>query len=148
MAFRLRVPQPKPWRRLVITAVLVLATAHVVAAQSAAPAPSASPVATTGVDVSRLPINMARIQREFRAAEIREQHQGLNLRYFVEVYAPAPPLVFFTKEDNLSYGPVPYGAPTHRDMLWMLTPPAHRGSLYALPLFRMTIGGDSKKKGN
>ena len=133
------------FRQTVIVAILVLGAAYAASAQSAAPAASSTPVATTGsVDVSRLPINIARIQREFRAAEIREQHQGLNLRYFVEVFAPAPPLVFLKKEDNLMYGPVPYGAPTHRDMLWMLTPPAHRGSLYALPLFRIPMG-DSKR---
>ena len=133
------------FRQAVIAAVVVLGAAHAPAAQSAAPAASSTPVATTGtVDVSRLPINLARIQREFRAASMREERQGLNLRYFVEVYAQAPPLVFLKKEDNLVYGPVPYGAPTHRDMLWMLTPPAHRGSLYALPLFRIPMG-DSKR---
>ena len=145
------------FRLTALTAVFLLGTAQAAIAQSAAPvstvqaaAPaSAAPVAvaTTGtLDVSRLPVNIARIQREFRAATIREQRDGLNLQYFVEVYAKAPPLVFLTKEDNLVHGPVPYGAPTHRDMLWMLTPQEHRGSLYALPLFRVPIGGSKKDK--
>jgi hypothetical protein len=130
--------------RLSIAAVLLLGLAHPGAGQSTAP-PSA-PSAAAAVDVARLPIDIRRIEREFREASIREDRTGLNLRYFVEVYGQAPPLVFLTKEDNLVYGPVPYGAPTHRDILWMLTPPAHRGSLYALPLFRIPIGGSKKDK--
>ena len=130
-----------------IAAVVLLSVAHAAIAQSSV-STEAVPVATSGlVDVSRLPVNLARIQREFRAATIRERRNGLNLEYFVEVYAKAPPLVFFTKEDNLATGPAPYGAPTHRDMLWMLTPQEHRGSLYALPgFFRVPIGGSRKGK--
>ena len=130
----------------------LLAIPHGAVAQSAQPerdeagrAAAAEPSAPA-VNIDRLPIDMRRIQREFRQATVRGEQDGLNLRYFVEVYGQAPPLVFLTPEDNLRYGPVPYGAPTHRDILWMITPPAHRGSLYALPLFRIPIGGS--KKGN
>ena len=139
-------------RRLSIAAVLLLGLAHLGAGQTAGPSPAAdrkstpTPSAAAAVDVGRLPINISRIQREFQLATIREQRSGLNLQYYVEVYGQAPPLVFFKKEDNLRYGPVPYGAPTHSDMLWMLTPKEHRGSLYALPLFRMPIGGSKKDK--
>jgi hypothetical protein len=140
--------------KLSIVAVLLLGLAHPGAGQSTAPPPpteagrnvSTTASAAPAVDVARLPIDIRRIEREFRQASIREERSGLNLRYFVEVYGQAPPLVFLTKEDNLVYGPVPYGAPTHRDMLWMLTPLAHRGSLYALPLFRIPIGGSKKDK--
>jgi hypothetical protein len=140
--------------RLSIAAVLLLGLAHPGAGQSTAPPPpaeanrngSAPASVVPAVDVARLPIDIRRIEREFREASLREERSGLNLRYYVEVYGQAPPLVFLTKEDNLRYGPVPYGAPTHRDMLWMLTPPAHRGSLYALPLFRIPIGGSKKDK--
>ena len=135
-----------------ITAVLLLGLAASSAAQSAGTSAPPTEVgrnsgasgAAPAVDVSRLPIDLRRIERELRQATIREERSGLNLRYFVEVYGQAPPLVTFTKEDNLQFGPVPYGAPTHRDILWMLTPLEHRGSLYALPLFRVPIG-DSKK---
>jgi len=129
------------FRVIGITAVLVLGLAHTSVAQSP---PPAAPAQQT-VDVSRLPIDLDRIQREFRQAAIREEREGLNLRYFVEVYGQAPPLVLLDRErDNLQFGPTPHGAPTHRDILWMLTPPAHRGSLYALPLFRIPIGGSKK----
>lgn len=78
------------------------------------------------VDVSRLPISLERIQRELRASSIREEREGLNLRYTVDVYAPAPPLVFLRREDNLVNGPVPYGGPTHKDMLEQMTPKEFR----------------------
>lgn len=130
-----------------IVAVALLGSIQTAAAQSA-PASADVPVATSGfIDVSRLPIDMRRIEREFRQTQMREERDGLNLRYFVEVYGQAPPLRFLDKEqDNLRYGPTPHGAPTHRDILWMLTPQAHRGSLYALPLFRVPIGGSKKDK--
>ena len=127
-----------------------LAVPHAAAPQSAQPeraqAVSVAAAPSPSVNVERLPIDMRRIQREFRQASVRREQDGLNLRYFVEVYGQAPPLVFLTPEDNLRHGPVPYGAPTHQDMLWMLTPQAHRGSLYVLQGFRLPIGGS--KKGN
>ncbi len=78
------------------------------------------------VDVSRLPLNLDRIQRELRQSAIREERQGLNLRYVVEVCGQAPPIVFFWPEANLVYGPVPSGAPTHREMIEHVTPKEYR----------------------
>ena len=78
------------------------------------------------VDVSRLPLNLDRIQRELRRSSIREERDGLNLRYVVEVFGQAPPLVIFTKEGILATGPVPYGAPTHREMIEHVTPKEYR----------------------
>ena len=56
------------------------------------------------VDVSRLPLNLDRIQRELRQPAIREERQGLNLRYVVNVYGQAPPIMFFGPEANLVQG--------------------------------------------
>jgi hypothetical protein len=118
-------------RHLVIGAVLLLGMSRAAAAQS--PAPEAT--GTSGrdavvavVDVGRLPIDMSRIERSFRKTTIREERDGLNLRYFVDVYAKAPPIVLLTPADNLRYGPVPYGGPTHGEMLQMMTPQAFRAS--------------------
>jgi len=44
----------------------------------------------------------------------------------VDVFAKAPNIVLFTKEDNLQYGGVPNSAPTHSDMLEMMTPREYR----------------------
>jgi hypothetical protein len=123
--------------RIACTAVALLSLAQTVlaqtvAAQSEQPAVSAQVRGTSGIastpgvvatiDVSRLPISLQSIERRFRQGQIREVRDGLNLRYFVDVFAKAPNIVLFTKEDNLQYGPVPHSAPTHRDMLEMMTP--------------------------
>jgi hypothetical protein len=81
------------------------------------------PAAPTGepVNVGQLPIDLARIQRRLKASTEQQARDGLNLRFFVDVYAPAPAIVLFTKEDDL-LGPAPYGAPTTQQMLQALTP--------------------------
>jgi hypothetical protein len=78
------------------------------------------------LDVSRLPVNLERIERELRQTTSREELDGLNIRYIIEVYGQAPPLIFFTKEDNLLSGPVPHGAPTHKEILEHITPKEYR----------------------
>ena len=79
-----------------------------------------------GVDVSRLPIDLDRIQRELQQSTIREERDGLNISYVIGVFGQAPALRFFTAEDNLRSGPVPYGAPTHREILEHITPKEYR----------------------
>jgi len=125
--------------RMTRTAVVLLVlgmsfagTARTAAAQPAQPtarsgvtAVTPGVVATT-IDVSRLPIDIKRIEQRFRQGQIREERDGLNLRYFVDVFAKAPNIVLFTKEDNLQYGGVPHSAPTHSDMLEMMTPREYR----------------------
>jgi hypothetical protein len=87
----------------------------------------ATPVfAQTEVDVSRLPVDLERIHRELQQSATREERDGLNLRYYVNVTTQAPPLVIFGPDDNLVHGPVPYGGPTHKDMLEQMTPKEFR----------------------
>jgi hypothetical protein len=80
----------------------------------------------TSVDVKRLPIDLAKVTRELRQSTATETHTGLNIRYRVDVYGQAPRIELFTKQDNLAYGPAPYGAPTHRDMIEHVTPQEYR----------------------
>ena len=82
--------------------------------------------AQTAVDVNKLPVDVDRIHRQLREASSREESDGLRLRYFIDVYGQAPPLVIFGPEANLSAGPVPYGAPTHKEMLEQMTPREYR----------------------
>jgi hypothetical protein len=117
-------------RRLVSTALLVLGLAHASAAQGqgqgSAPA----------VDVNRLPINMERIQRKLRQAAVREERDGLNLKYMVDVFGQAPPIQFFAPREDLRNGPVPYGAPTHRQMIEAVTPQEYRApaaQIFSIP---------------
>jgi len=130
------------------TAVLLLglidaAEAQSVVALSTPAAPAAT--AAAAIDVSRLPIDLRRIEKSFRQTTIREQRDGLNLRYFVDVYAKAPAIVLFTKEDNLLNGPVPYGGPTHREMLDMITPKEHRAPAADLGALFRWLSGDKDK---
>ena len=76
--------------RFACTAVLVLGFAPGVFAQSSAPAAAQptgtsgisaeTPVPVSGIDVTRLPIDLQRIERRFRQGQIREERDGLNLR--------------------------------------------------------------------
>ena len=100
--------------RASLIGLLVVGAAHAAAAQQ------------TSVDVKRLPIDLAKVTRELRQATATENRTGLNIRYRVDVYGQAPRIEFFTKQDNLAYGPAPYGAPTHRDMIEHVTPQEYR----------------------
>lgn len=81
---------------------------------------------STPVDVNKLPVDVDRIHRQLRQDSSREEADGLRLRYFIDVYGQTPPIVIFGPEANLSSGPVPYGGPTHREMLEQMTPREYR----------------------
>jgi len=102
-------------RRIGLTALLALSLARTAAGGG-----------QETVDVSKLPVDVARIQRHLRQATVREERDGLNLRYVVDVYGRAPRIELFTKQENLLSGPVPYGAPTHREILNVITPQEFR----------------------
>ena len=75
-----------------------------------------------GVDLARLPVNIGRISRQIRQAEVREERNGLHLNYTIQVYGEAPKLKLITPLDNLLTGSVPGSAPTHADMIRQMTP--------------------------
>jgi hypothetical protein len=102
--------------------------------------------AQTGLDVSRLPVDVQRIHRELRQSAAREEREGLNLRYFIDVYGQAPPIVIFGPEDNLTSGPVPYGGPTHKDMLEQMTPQEFRSQPADLSALFRWLAERAKKK--
>ncbi len=78
------------------------------------------------IDVNRLPVDLERIHRELQQTAEKEEREGLNLRYTISVYGQAPPLVLFTPGEDLSTGPVPGAAPTHREMIEHVTPKEYR----------------------
>lgn len=133
-----------------VLAALVLA--HPAAAQQPAPAqarPTTDQPAVAqqaSVDVTRLPLNLRRIQRELaQSTREREERDGVNLRYIIDVFGQAPPIELFTPEDNLLYGPVPYGAPTHREMLYMITPQEFRSPVMDFSALARWLAERSKK---
>jgi hypothetical protein len=106
-----------------LTALLVLASATLAGAQQV---PSSNATAPS-VNVQRLPVDLARIQRALRQSAEREERTGLNIRYIIDVYGTAPRIdILDPKTDNLRMGPVPYGAPTHQQMLEVMTPQEFR----------------------
>jgi len=100
--------------RASLVGLLVLGAAHAASAQQ------------TSVDVKRLPVDLNKLTRDLRQTAASESHNGLHIRYTVDVYGQAPRVEFFTKQDNLKSGPVPYGAPSHREMIEHVTPIEYR----------------------
>ena len=100
--------------RASLVGLLVLGAAHAASAQQ------------TSVDVKRLPVDLNKLTRDLRQTAASESHNGLHIRYTVDVYRQAPRVEFFTKQDNLKSGPVPYGAPSHREMIEHVTPIEYR----------------------
>ena len=110
-----------------LSTAFVLGLAALASAQEPVNRGSPAPVTAqpSVVDVNQLPVDLSRIQRRLRSQTAREAQDGLNLKFFVDVYAPAPPIVIFTPQDNLQMGPVPYGGPTHREVIQHITPREH-----------------------
>jgi hypothetical protein len=105
-------------RAIALSALLILGGFGIplAAQQTTASAPD-------DIDVSKLPLNMARLQTKLQASVQREEQSGgTHIRYNIDVFGTAPRLKLLGPEDNLRDGPVPYGAPTHRDMMNYATP--------------------------
>lgn len=101
-----------------LAATLALGPA-VARAQTTDPAPA--------LNAGAMGISLSRIARRLDAeSEARSEGVSpLKLEYHVDVFGNAPQLRFFTGQD-LIYGAVPGSAPTHRDMLNLVTPQALR----------------------
>ena len=107
-------------RQLIAAAFLSSALAFPAAAQD-------NTTKDNAVDVGKLSLNLARIQKQLQQQNIREDRDGLNLRYFVPVYGQAPRIELFQqREPGLFTAPPPYGAPTHRQMIEQVTPQEYR----------------------
>jgi hypothetical protein len=112
----------------VVSSALMLGLAAEVCAQSqdSAPSPPTAPATSSTGTTEQFGLNLARIQRGLKKSAERQDFDGLNLRYYVNVYAPAPSIRLFTREDNLSSGMAPYGGPTHNEMMQVMTPQEFR----------------------
>jgi hypothetical protein len=111
---------------VVSSALVVVGLAAGASAQTQEPAAPAPAAPAASASTEQYGLNLARIQRGLRKSAERQDYDGLNLRYYVNVYAPAPSIKLFTPLDNLLYGPAPYGGPTHRDMMNVMTPQEFR----------------------
>src|SRR5512137_2051230 len=75
--------------------------------------------------VEALGMSFERIKRKLRILPPSTAKTPLKLEYYVEVQGLMPALPIF-RPGELTSGPVPYGAPTHRDMMDHVTPEAFK----------------------
>ena len=111
-------------RPIVVLLVAVLAAPAPVWAQ-AAQGSTAAPTESTQppVDASKLGVSLSRIKRELAQAEevaSKPEDERLKFSFMVEVVGQAPKINFL---DGFRVdGPLPYGSPTHQEVLDVLTP--------------------------
>jgi len=99
--------------RLVLLACVIAGLAAPVSGQS------------RSVDAERLPLDLDRMRQQLQS-DTSEERDGLNLSYFVRIYALSPPIPLFAPGENITTGPVPYGAPTHQEFIDFRTPQQFR----------------------
>jgi hypothetical protein len=124
--------------------LFVLSLALPVAAQEQQP--RRAPQSSADVNVDRLPLNLNRIHRQLRHTTDLEERDGLNLRYRVQIYGTAPPIQIFGEDSNLVNGPVPYGAPTHREIVNHITPQEFRAPAADFSALIRWLNDRNKKK--
>jgi hypothetical protein len=127
-------------------AALIVLLLGLTAQAAPAYAQTAASTTATQVDVNRLPVDLWRIGRQLRQANReKEEREGLNLRYQIEVFGRAPEIRLFTAQDNLRNGPVPYGAPTHAEILNHITPQEFRSPVMDFSALMRWLADKSQK---
>jgi hypothetical protein len=117
-----------------MVAVLLVALFAIPAAAFAQQAPA--------VDPSKMGIDLSRIKRELAETEDEESTAdgALRLKFRVEVVGIAPRIDFL--EGFQVDGPVPYGPPTHQEVLEQLTPQEYRSPV--VPIFGLAVAAAQK----
>jgi hypothetical protein len=90
------------------------------------------------VDPTKMGVDLSRIKRELAEAQAAEEEHGddpLRLRVRVEVVGTAPKIDFL--EGFKADGPVPYGPPTHDEVLDVLTPQEIRSPV--VPFYSLAV---------
>jgi hypothetical protein len=107
------------------------------------PAASAPQSVSTDVrDIEALGLSFDRIKRLLADRAPSENKSPLKLNYYVEVVALAPRIQLFTREDVAPRGVIPWGAPTHADIVNLLTPVEFRSP--TVPVSSLVIMGIMK----
>ena len=105
------------------------------------PPPPGSSQGQPPPDFDALGVSFDRIKRELRLSPPSTVKTPLTLEFYVEVQGTAPPILLF-KPGELATGPVPYGAPTHSDVLELFTPIEFRSP--SMPISSIAIMGLAK----
>lgn len=87
------------------------------------------------VDPSRLGVSLSRIKRELAELPEPNTNDPLRLRFTVEVVGTAPKIELL-QGFNVS-GPLPYGSPTHEEVLNVLTPKEFRSPV--IPFYSLAV---------
>jgi hypothetical protein len=88
------------------------------------------------VDASKMGVSLSRIKRELVQAQAADQDPNtLKLTFSVQVIGTAPKIDLL--EGFAVEGPVPYGPPTHCEVLDVLTPKEYRGQ--AFPILGLAV---------
>jgi len=104
------------------------------------PAASTPQSASTDVpDIDALGMSFERIKRLLADRPPSNSQSLLKLHYYVEVVALAPRLQLFTREELAPTGVIPWGAPTHADIVNLLTPVEFRSP--SVPISSLAIAG-------
>ena len=111
------------------------------AAAGAQPSSAQAGPASTVPSVESLGMSFERIKRGLRMLPPSASRAPLKLEYYVEVRGLAPPIPIF-RPGELATGPVPYGAPTHWDMMNHVTPEAFKAG--TVPVSSLAIMGLAK----
>lgn len=83
--------------------------------------------------VAELPVSLERMQRRIdKIARAGDDAILLRLTSYVDVFARAPGIALFRPTFDLELGPIPYGAPTHAEMIAAMTPRQWRPPLVRL----------------
>jgi hypothetical protein len=106
------------------------------------PATQAAPSSKDVPDINALGVSFDRIKQLLGEKKPTDDKNGLKLNYFVEVVAVAPPIQIFTPQEVAPVGPIPWGAPTHADIVDQLTPIEFKGGV--MPVSALAIMGIAK----
>jgi hypothetical protein len=88
---------------------------------------ASTPQPKSTVDVSKLPLNITRLQKQLKAAVAHDERLGPSrIHYNVDVFGTAPRIRLIAPGEDLRNAPAPYGPVTHREMMNYATPQEFR----------------------
>ena len=145
----------KGWARMGWLWIGIFATPTAGAfAQASAPDPppaeATQDAPAPAVDAAKLGVSLDRIRLQL-AVKPPTKSSGLKIQETIEVVGVAPKIELWNPETaKLATGPVPWGAPTHRDFIDLVTPKEFKNypmDMNALMQWLMQHLGDKTAKG-
>jgi hypothetical protein len=81
-----------------------------------------APAEPAPIDPEKLPVSLGRIRLKLSAPA--DKTSGLKIEQMIEVVGVAPPIELWTEEERakMAHGPSPFGPPTQKEILDVITP--------------------------